>query len=53
MTEFSASRNQLFAMFVNYRSECDQWSDGYDRTFCTLTAIVQIHFLMWKESRRE
>lgn len=30
MTEFSASRNQLFAMFINYRSECDQWSDGYE-----------------------
>ena len=30
MTEFSASRNELFSMFVDYRIGSNQWNDGYE-----------------------
>ena len=30
MTEFSASRNELFALFIDYRTRCNQWNNGYE-----------------------
>lgn len=30
MTEFSNSRNELFSRFVEYRTSCNLWSDGYE-----------------------